>query len=66
VLHVTAVPPVEPKPEVAAAKPKFKFKFTKKQVAGRLRQIKQLFEQGLLTDDFTNRKIAECEAMLAD
>ena len=70
VLHASATPPVvEPKAEPAAAKSataKPKFKFTKKQVAGRVRQIKQLFEQGLLNDDFTNRKIAECEALLAD
>jgi hypothetical protein len=42
----------------AAGKPKF----TKQQVAGRLRQIKLLFEDGLLTDDFYARKVAECEA----
>jgi hypothetical protein len=37
-------------------------KFDKKQVAGRLRQLKYLFEDGLLTDDFYNVKVAECEA----
>jgi hypothetical protein len=42
----------------AAAKPKF----TKQQVAGRLRQLKLLFDEGLLTDEFYARKVAECEA----
>lgn len=42
----------------AAAPPKF----TKKQVAGRLRQITLLFEDGLLTDEFDHKKVLECEA----
>ncbi|MBI2946847.1 MAG: hypothetical protein HYY23_04320 [Verrucomicrobia bacterium] len=37
-------------------------KFTRQQIAGRLRQLKLLFEEGLLTDDFYNEKVAECEA----
>lgn len=37
-------------------------KFTKQQIAGRLRQLKLLFEEGLLTDDFYEVKVAECEA----
>ena len=37
-------------------------KFTKQQVAYRLRQLKRLFEEGMLTDDFYNEKVAECEA----
>jgi hypothetical protein len=40
-----------------AARPKF----TKQQIAGRLRQLKLLFEEGVLTDDFYNEKVAECE-----
>ncbi len=55
----------ESKREIAAsetatntAKPKF----TKQQVAGRLRQLKLLFEEGLLTDDFYEQKVTECEA----
>jgi len=44
----------------AAAKPQF----TKRQVAGRLRQLKALYEEWLLTDDFYGRKVAECEAAL--
>lgn len=42
----------------AAGKPKF----TKQQVAGRLRQLRQLYEEGLITEDFYARKVAECEA----
>jgi len=45
-------------PAAPAAKPTF----TKQQVASRLRQLKALFEDGLLTDDFYDRKVAECEA----
>jgi hypothetical protein len=48
---------------VAAVDPSAgKFKFSKQQVAGRLRQLKQLYEDGLLTDEFYLRKVAECEA----
>ena len=36
-------------------------KFTKNQVVGRLRQLKLMFEEGLLTDDFYGEKTAECE-----
>jgi hypothetical protein len=57
-------PKPEPKPaatstNASANKPKF----TKQQVAGRLRQIKLLYEEGLLTDDFYDEKVAECEAV---
>ena len=37
-------------------------KFTKQQIAGRLRELKLLFEDGLLTDDFYDEKVIECEA----
>ena len=47
-------------PAKAAAKPKF----TKRQVAGRLRQLKALFQEWLITDDFYNRKVAECQTVL--
>jgi hypothetical protein len=62
--RVAPPPAVETNPPVegvdpAAAKPKF----TKQQAAGRLRQLKLLFEDGLLTDDFYDRKVAECEAV---
>jgi hypothetical protein len=36
-------------------------KFTKGQAAGRVRQVRALFDEGLLTDDFYNAKAAECE-----
>jgi hypothetical protein len=36
-------------------------KFTKQQIAGRLRELKLLFEEELLTDDFYDQKVAECE-----
>jgi hypothetical protein len=39
-----------------------KAKFTKQQVASRLRQLKLLYEEGLLTDAFYLAKLAECEA----
>ena len=37
-------------------------KFTKQQIAGRLRQLKLLYEEGMLTDEFYGEKVAECEA----
>ena len=49
-----------PSLDPATGKPKF----TKQQVAGRLRQLKLLFEEGLLTDEFYGLKVAECEAAL--
>jgi hypothetical protein len=36
--------------------------FTKQQIAGRLRELKLLYEDGLITDDFYDRKVTECEA----
>jgi hypothetical protein len=35
-------------------------KFTKSQVVGRLRQIEGLYEEGLLTDAFASKRVAEC------
>ncbi len=43
---------------VAAAKPRF----TKQQIIGRLRELKRLYEEGLIIDDFYIEKVAECEA----
>jgi hypothetical protein len=37
-------------------------KFSKQQVAYRLRELKRLYEEGMLTDDFYNDKVTECEA----
>lgn len=50
-------------PVALAASTAAKPRFTKQQVAGRLRQLKWLFEEGLLTDDFYSDKVAECEAV---
>ena len=55
-----APPQPSTKPKPATGKPKF----TKRQVAGRLRLLKNLYEQWLLTDSFYNRLVAECEASL--
>jgi hypothetical protein len=44
---------------VPAAK---KLNFTKQQITGRLKQLKLLYEEDLLTDDFYDEKVAECEA----
>ncbi len=53
----------ETTPKAAPARPADdKPKFTKQQVAGRLRQIKFLYEEWLITDEFNDRKVAECEA----
>ena len=47
---------------VAAVDPSIgKPKFTKQQVASRLRELKLLYEEGLLTDKFYDEKVAECE-----
>jgi len=63
--RVPATSTAPTKPPVAAVDPATgKPKFTKQQVAGRLRQLKLLFEDGLLTEDFYDRKVAECEAAL--
>jgi len=61
-----AAPPVtdEDKAEAASKEPAPKAKFTKRQVAGRLRQLKRLYEEWLLTDEFYRAKVAECEASL--
>jgi hypothetical protein len=37
-------------------------KFSKQQVAYRLRQLKRLYEEGMFTDEFYCDKVAECEA----
>jgi hypothetical protein len=44
--------------------PPDKPKFNKQQIAGRLRELKTLFEEGMLTDAFYNDKVAECETDL--
>lgn len=55
-------PPMElPKPD--PSKPAAQPQFTKVQVAGRLRQLRSLFDAWLLTDQFYQLKVAECEAL---
>ena len=39
-------------------------KFTKSQIDGRLKQLKWLYQEGLLTDPFYDAKVTECEATL--
>ncbi len=56
--------PAENQPAASSSKPATEApKFTKSQVAGRLRQLKTLYEDWLLTDEFYGRKVAECEAV---
>ncbi len=56
--------PLESQAAVPSAKPAAEApKFTKNQVTGRLRQLKMLFEEWLLTEEFYGRKVAECEAV---
>ena len=57
---VPALPAVAPVATAAPAAPA-KPKFTKQQIVGRLRQLKLLYEEGLLTDRFYVEKVAECE-----
>jgi hypothetical protein len=37
-------------------------KFTRQQVASRLRELQRLYEEGWLLDDFYNKRVDECEA----
>ena len=61
--RVPPPPAAEPEDTTAAARPAAgPPQFTKRQVAGRLRQLKALYEEWLLTEDFYARKVAECEA----
>jgi hypothetical protein len=53
-----ATPPATPPAGQAAGKPKF----TKAQVAGRLRELDRLFDEGLLTEEFYRERVVECEA----
>jgi len=53
-----ALSAAEVKAVIASVKPKF----TKEQVARRLQELKELYDRGLLTKDFYDRKVKECEA----
>jgi len=44
---------------IASVKPKF----TKQQVAQRLKELKELYDRGLLTKEFYDRKVKECEVV---
>ena len=55
-----SLPAVSPAPSVVPATAP-KPKFTKQQIVGRLRMLKLLYEEGLLTDDFYDGKVAECD-----
>ena len=60
---VSSAKPGDPaKPATPAPPPDSKPKFTKQQIEGRLRQLKALYEEGLLTEAFYLRKVEECEA----
>ncbi|MBU1736427.1 MAG: hypothetical protein KJ692_14465, partial [Verrucomicrobia bacterium] len=52
-----ALSDAEIKVVIASVKPKF----TKEQVTRRLIELKELFDRGLLTKDFYDRKVKECE-----
>ncbi len=52
----------KPATTTAAVDPSNKQKFSKQQVASRLRQLKLLFEDGMITDDFYHEKVVECDA----
>ena len=59
----TSVNAQSPAPAVPSAAVPAAPKFTKQQVAGRLKQLKILYEAGLLTDSFYLKKVKECEAV---
>lgn len=47
--------------EIQAVMDSIKPKFTREQVAQRLKELKELYDRGLLTKEFYDRKVAECE-----
>jgi hypothetical protein len=57
-----ATPPGTPGAPAANPPPATMPKFTKQQISGRLRQLKILYEEELLTDAFYDEKVTECEA----
>ena len=62
--HPVEAPPVAGEtnaPVAAMVGPVKKPNFTKKQVASRLRDLKRLYEAGVLTDEFYWDRVAECD-----
>jgi len=57
----TRVRPPIPEEAKPAAKPGEETKYSKRQVAGLVRQIERLYQEWYLTDEFANRKIAEID-----
>ena len=49
-----------PDPTTLAATKAAAPKFTESQIVGRMKQIDQLFQENLLTDNFAAKRIAEC------
>lgn len=62
-LPLTLPPSTQPAATRPTTAPDKKQTFTKQQVNGRLRQLKLLFEEGLLTEPFYQEKVLECEAI---
>ncbi len=63
VLPARPAPPPSAEPS-EVEKPAGPQKFSKRQVQSRLRQLKRLYDEWLLTEEFYARKVAECEAAL--
>jgi len=57
------LPPPCPETLAALAAKKDAPKFTPGQVASRTRQVDQLFQEGLLTEDFVAKRLAECQVV---
>ena len=57
------LPTLDQAPPASVAKPAVPPMFTKRQVLGRQRQLKALYRERLLTDEFYLRKAAELEAV---
>lgn len=60
-LPETRVRPPMPEEAKPKAKPGEQPKYSKRQVAGLVRQIERLYQEWYLTDDFANRKLAEID-----
>lgn len=63
-LRIAPEPPARNEDPSAAKDGDKKIKFTKQQVASRLRELKRLYEECLLADDFYLEKVKECSDAL--